>query len=211
MTVAASVNDQQRRLYARQVLNDRGERRPDGALRADRVQSRPKVHTRSAESVIQCMSGIGRTWYKRRMAGVTFDASTPSEPAPPVCTRCGASDVQAMIVTDVTVFWYCPTCGQIWGVPQGHRIGPRLNRQDALGYLRVESASLAKDCSALRHELETILRAPFDMSACVTYRKKLWAYRGLLANHALAVRWTTLSSHVVIASSARSIAARPAA
>jgi hypothetical protein len=86
-----------------------------------------------------------------------------------------------------------------------------LNRQDALGYLRVESASLAKDCSALRHELETILRAPFDMSACVTYRKKLWAYRGLLANHALAVRWTTLSSHVVIASSARSIAARSAA
>ena len=76
------------------------------------------------------------------------------------------------------------------------KAGPRLNRQDAFAYLRAESACLVEEGQALRRELETLMGAPFDIKACLTYYHKLRAYRGLLANHALALRWTMHPPHI---------------
>jgi len=39
---------------------------------------------------------------------------------------------------------------------------------------------LVEESQALRRELETLMGAPFDVKACVTYRHKLRAYRGVL-------------------------------
>jgi hypothetical protein len=61
---------------------------------------------------------------------------------PPVCIRCGANDVEAMLITEGAVFWYCRKCGQIWGVPQ--LSGPEAaTRLEQLQHLLVESWCLA--------------------------------------------------------------------
>ena len=37
--------------------------------------------------------------------------------APLSCSKCGSSDVSALSVTPDVVFWWCATCGSIWGIP----------------------------------------------------------------------------------------------
>jgi len=116
-----------------------------------------------------------------------------------------------MIVTEVTVFWYCPNCGQIWGVPQGRTIGPRLTRHDALTYLRAESACLVEQANALREELARLQSSTISNETCRQYCHKLRAYRGLLANHALALKWMMHPPHVVNTFSPPSVSALSAA
>ena len=76
-----------------------------------------------------------------------------------------------------------------------------MNREDAVAYLRAESACLVQYCAALRKDLIQLGGVPFDAASCATYCHKLRAYRGLLANHALAIRWMTHPPRAINASS----------
>lgn len=46
----------------------------------------------------------------------------------------------------------------------------------------------------LRQEFEVLRRAPYTVEAWVAYSLKLRAFRGLLSNHAIAVKWTVLDN-----------------
>jgi hypothetical protein len=63
-------------------------------------------------------------------------------------------------------------------------------RYDAVTYLRAESLRLSADCERLRREFEAIRERPFDWDAHATFQRKLRQFRGLLANHRLALDWT---------------------
>src|SRR5215211_4619890 len=43
--------------------------------------------------------------------------SKPPATVSPPCKKCGSADVSAMSVTPDVIFWWCATCGSIWGVP----------------------------------------------------------------------------------------------
>ena len=43
--------------------------------------------------------------------------SEPYATTPLSCSKCGSTDVSALSVTPDVVFWWCATCGSIWGVP----------------------------------------------------------------------------------------------
>jgi hypothetical protein len=76
-----------------------------------------------------------------------------------------------------------------------------MNREDAVAYLRAESACLVQYCAALRKDLVQLGGVPFDAASCATYCHNLRAYRRLLANHALAIRWMTHPPRAINASS----------
>jgi len=68
--------------------------------------------------------------------------------------------------------------------------GNTLTLHDAFTYLLAESRCLAEQANILRQECEALRRAPFTMQACAAYNLKLREYRALVANHALAIKWT---------------------
>ena len=57
-------------------------------------------------------------------------------------------------------------------------------------YLRAESLQLSADCERLRDEFEALRERPFDWGAHATLQQRLRHFRGLLANHRLALEWT---------------------
>jgi hypothetical protein len=111
---------------------------------------------------------------------------------------------------------HCYRGESLWLLPElrrdsGYRAARDMDRPlnkhvDALAYLLAESACLAENCCVLRDDLATLLSAPFDSEGFVTYRHKLRAHRGLLANHVLALRWTVHSPPAcIVAASPRSV------
>jgi hypothetical protein len=59
----------------------------------------------------------------------------------------------------------------------------------AVAYLRSESRRLSSDCERLRREFDALRDLPFDDRAHAACQQKLRHFRGLLANHRLALQW----------------------
>lgn len=69
-------------------------------------------------------------------------------------------------------------------------VASRSWMMSAFEYLRAESLRLSADCTRLRQELDALRdTTPFDFGAHATYQRKLRCFRGLLANHRLALEW----------------------
>ena len=43
--------------------------------------------------------------------------SEPYATTPLSCSKCGSADVSALSISPEVVFWWCATCGSIWGAP----------------------------------------------------------------------------------------------
>jgi len=91
------------------------------------------------------------------------------------------------------------------------QIAYALTRQDCVAYLRAESRSLVEQGDALHQEFEQLRRTPSNPERCRMFCYSLHAYRGLLANHALAVKWLIHPPGSVHVSSLPSVSERPAA
>jgi PAS domain S-box-containing protein len=48
---------------------------------------------------------------------VEFQLSDADATIPLSCDKCRSTDVSAMSVTPQVIYWWCATCGSIWGVP----------------------------------------------------------------------------------------------
>jgi len=59
----------------------------------------------------------------------------------------------------------------------------------ALAYLRAESLRLSSDFERLQREFNALRDLPFDYRAHAACQQKLRHFRGLLANHRLALQW----------------------
>lgn len=70
------------------------------------------------------------------------------------------------------------------------RIAPTSqNRRTAVAYLRAESLRLSAECELLRRDFEALRDIPFDRVAYAACKRQLRHFRGLLANHKLALEW----------------------
>ena len=123
----------------------------------------------------------------------------------PICIRCGTNTVEAMLITAATIFWYCPKCGQIWGVPRLSKTQP-LRRLDTLRYLAFESMCLADLGRDLAYECRAARIERSSIEALKARGQKKRAYHELVANHVLAVKWMLRSArHHVSAPSLRAV------
>ena len=64
-----------------------------------------------------------------------------------------------------------------------------MDRAECLAYLATESRCLAEETQDLKRELEAPLRSEFERAALKAFGHRLLAHRGLLKNHALALKW----------------------
>jgi len=64
------------------------------------------------------------------------------------------------------------------------------NSYVAIEYLRAESLRLSSACKDLGREFEALNDRPFNWGAHAAYQRRLRHFRGLLANHSLALDWT---------------------
>ena len=86
-----------------------------------------------------------------------------------------------------------------------------LTRHDTFTYLLAESRCLAEEADILRQECVALRHAPFTMEAWVAYSLKLRAYRDLLANHTIAIKWTVNRRERFISASSQPSVSEPSA
>ena len=96
------------------------------------------------------------------------------------------------------------------GALRGHTDNT-LTRRDTFTYLLAESRCLAEEADILRQECVALRRAPFTMEAWVVYSLKLRAYRDLLANHTIAIKWTVNRRERFISASSQPSVSEPSA
>jgi hypothetical protein len=54
---------------------------------------------------------------RRGVRGRRFRLSELYATTPLSCSKCGSTDLSALSVKAEVVFWWCATCGSIWGIP----------------------------------------------------------------------------------------------
>ena len=66
-----------------------------------------------------------------------------------------------------------------------------MTRHESLQYLATEAECLAEEARDLSEELRLLRAAGLPVDACATYRQKLQAFTELVANHSIALEWTS--------------------
>ena len=119
----------------------------------------------------------------------------------PVCSRCGASDAEVLIATEWVIYWYCPTCGWVSGMPQRH---PDAQTDlDEVTYLMAESRCLRDQANALLQDCRALRHGAFDVDTLRRHRRVICAFHESVRNHIDAVNALLLSRRQALTASAR--------
>ena len=119
----------------------------------------------------------------------------------PVCSGCGAGNTEVMIATESVIYWYCPACGWVSGMP---RRDPNAQTDlDEVKYLMAESRCLRDQANALLQDCRAVRHGAFDDETLRRHRRVICAFHESLRNHIDAVNAWLLSRRQAVTVSAQ--------